>query len=202
MRQLAAFLAAIILFAGCACSRSTKNGAGMEGDKPAGSIVGGSAQAPGTFLSTQLGFSVRYPRGDQPTLHELGKLQTAIGAVTEFSLYTGVGDTAYDVTVSVYPPGKLSPDIAGLLKVTRDAALQKPDTSLVSEKRVTVKTNRAGYVQAHFMDVKIRDGRVFRVLCFYDHFGYVISAGGRAGDPTLNRQTFDEFVASFRLLDN
>lgn len=154
------------------------------------------------FVSQRHRFSVRYPDGAQPKFQELGKIDTAIGDVTNFSYFTGVGDTAYEVTVSVYPSGKLSPDIDGLLQVTRDDALARPGASLVTEQRISVKTSRGRAVQAHFIEVRMNGAHIYRVTCFFENFSYHVSAGGRFGDTTMRRETFDEFVASFRLLEN
>lgn len=153
------------------------------------------------FVSRQHRFSVQYPNGGQPKLQELSKVDTAIGVVTEFSYFTEVGDTAYDVTVSVYPSGTLSPDIDGLLKVTRDDALAKPDAVLITERRTAVKTWRGRDIQAHFIEVRKNGAHIYRVTCFLENFGYNIGAGGRFDDPSMQRETFDKFVESFRLLE-
>lgn len=152
-------------------------------------------------MSRRHRFSVQFPNGVEPKLQELGKVDTAIGAVSDFSYFTGVGDTAYEVMVSVYPIGKLSADIDGLLKTTRDDALAKPGASLVAERRTSVKTSRGRAIQAHFLEIRMNGGHVYRVSCFFESFGYNISAGGRDGDPNLQRKTVDDFVESFRLVE-
>lgn len=152
------------------------------------------------FVSKQHRFSVVFPGGAQPTRQDLGTVMTAIGPLTELSYYAGVGDTAYDVTISLYPKGKLSPDIDGLLKVTRDKALEPPGATLMSEHRMRVKTSRGREVEAHFIEVRIHDAHVFRVTCFFENLGFNISAGGGYG--IVRPETFDAFVDSFRLLDD
>jgi hypothetical protein len=186
-----------------ACSKPGRNDVSASSAAPG---LTGSASSPPRpdrtdFVSRRHRFSVRYPNGAQPKLQELGKVDTAIGVVSDFSYFTGVGDTAYEVMVSVYPSGKLGPDIDGLLKVTRDDALAKPDASLVTERRTSVKTSRGRDVQAHFIEVRMNRGHVYRVTCFFENLGYNIGAGGLLGDPTMQRKTFDEFVESFRLLE-
>ena len=103
--------------------------------------------------------------------------------------------------VSVYPSGKLSPDIDGLLKVMRDDALKKPGASLVTEQRTSVKTSRGRDELAHFIEVRMNEAHIYRVTCVFESFSYIISAGGRLGNPTMRRETFDAFVKSFRLLE-
>lgn len=199
--------------AACVCAAylgaCSKPGQSDVSTSSAGPDITGSASSPpgfdppsrAEFVSRQHRFSARYPNGAQPKLQELGEINTAIGVVSEFSYFTGVGDTAYEVMVSVYPNGKLSADIDGMLKVTRDDALAKPGASLVTERRTSVKTSRGRDIQAHFIEVRMNRAHIYRVTCFFENFGYHISAGGRFGDPTMQRKTFDEFVESFRLIE-
>lgn len=202
-------VASAVLIAGGACSKPPRDDAPSAPAASANASPTSNASAPvdgrgapTDFVSKQHHFSIRYPGGAQPSVQDLGKIDTAIGTVTEFSYYTGVGDTTYDVTVSVYPSGKLSPDTDGLLKVVHDTALKAPGASLVTEQRTSVKTSRGRDIQAHFIEVRMKEAHVFRVTCFFNNFGYSISAGGRFGDTTMRRETFDKFVESFQLLED
>jgi hypothetical protein len=189
-----------------ACSKPAGNDGSTSSTSPgtpgsAPSTAGLQPSSRADFVSRQHRFSIRYPNGAQPRLLELDKFDTAIGVIHNFSYSARVGDTAYDVMVSAYPAGTLRPESGGLLEVTRDEALAKPGASLIAERRTTVKTSRGRDIQAHFLEITMNCAHVYRLTCFFESFAYNINAGSFVGDPSMQRKMFEEFVASFRLLE-
>lgn len=189
-----------------ACSKPARDDGSTSSTAPGSSASAPSASGPGPsgradFVSRQHRFSVRYPNGAQPRLQELDSFNAASGVIHNLSYLTRVGSTAYEVMVSVYPAGQLSPDGDGMLEAARDAALAQPGASLITERRTTVKTSRGRDIQAHFLELTMNRMHGYRLTCFFEGFFYNIGAVGVVGDPSMQRKTIEEFIASFRLVE-